>query len=667
MNTNSNDIFIISEDYNITESKVIQYNQVINNLNIDDIGDYIRKQEYLWNVHGEHEPQENIPIPLQLAYLHFFDKNSREIAKQSESNWNIGVMNTYFKTHVAHLCAAHNRCQTLNILSFEDNDNDVTYSTRLNRILSQIEDTWQFCFRYARIYDRVNNPPTTEDLSVSTDPSIFRFSMPDLSERSPFQTVLITFLKELFENNIRKYKGYVCTQIKTPLGSYDTRAWKQIETIQEHVWKAFPKESRWELWCSMTTQGTTMISQLIKLLENCVDSQFPEIRKNRHLWSFNNGLLNGKHWCGITSKWIPAFYPYDSPEAIKLDPREVSCKYFDLDYVDYSSLEDWWDIPTPYFDKVLNAQEFEEDVCKWMYVMGGRLCFDLNEEGLDKWQIIPFLKGIARSGKSTLITNVFSKFYEGQDVRTLSNNIEKKFGLMGIYDGLMFIAPEIKGDLQLEQAEFQSIVSGEDVSIAIKGEKPKSMKWSIPGILGGNEVPTWRDNSGSIIRRLMTWNFKKQIKEKDTDPMLDIKLEKELPSILQKCLRGYLEYAQKYRGEDIWNIIPKYFIDIRKQIATITNPLEHYLESDVVILGSHKTVRCPMKIFKERFNRYCNANNLGRPRFNADFYIGPFSSRDIEARRITEPIQYRDESKERIYEDFVFGVDIKDEDDPEHG
>ena len=196
MNTNSNDIFIISEDYNITESKVIQYNQVINNLNIDDIGDYIRKQEYLWNVHGEHEPQENIPIPLQLAYLHFFDKNSREIAKQSESNWNIGVMNTYFKTHVAHLCAAHNRCQTLNILSFEDNDNDVTYSTRLNRILSQIEDTWQFCFRYARIYDRVNNPPTTEDLSVSTDPSIFRFSMPDLSERSPFQTVLITFLKE---------------------------------------------------------------------------------------------------------------------------------------------------------------------------------------------------------------------------------------------------------------------------------------------------------------------------------------------------------------------------------------------------------------------------------------------------------------------------------------
>ena len=147
MNTNSNEIFIISEDYNLAESKVIQYNQIINNLGIDDIGDYIRKQEYIWNVYGEQEPQENTPIPLQLAYLHFFDKNTREFAKQSEANWNIGVMNTYFQAHVSCLSSAYNRCQVLNVLNFEDSDNDVTYSTRLNRILSQIEDAWQFCFR----------------------------------------------------------------------------------------------------------------------------------------------------------------------------------------------------------------------------------------------------------------------------------------------------------------------------------------------------------------------------------------------------------------------------------------------------------------------------------------------------------------------------------------
>jgi len=217
----------------------------------------------------------------------------------------------------------------------------------------------------------------------------------------------------------------------------------------------------------------------------------------------------------------------------------VSCKYFDSDFEDYHHLTDWKKIPTPYFDKVLQSQEFEEEVCNWMYVMGGRLTFCLND--IDKWQIIPFLKGIARSGKSTLITKVFQKFYEPNDVKKLSNNVEKRFGLSGIYDGLMFIAPEIKGDLNLEQAEFQSIVSGEELAIAIKFETAKNITWDVPGILGGNECPQWKDNSGSILRRLMTWHFKKQIRDEDTDPLLELKLEREMPLILQKCVRGYLE------------------------------------------------------------------------------------------------------------------------------
>jgi hypothetical protein len=89
-------------------------------------------------------------------------------------------------------------------------------------------------------------------------------------------------------------------------------------------------------------------------------------------------------------------------------------------------------IPTPYFDSILKYQKFEDEVCNWAYVMGGRLCFDVGE--LDGWQVIPFFKGIARSGKSTLITKVFKKFYENEDVGTLSNNIEKKFGLSAIKD-----------------------------------------------------------------------------------------------------------------------------------------------------------------------------------------------------------------------------------------
>ena len=408
------------------------------------------------------------------------------------------------------------------------------------------------------------------------------------------------------------------------------------------------------LWKDLTSKGTATLNQLIRYLGDCHDMQFPEIKKNRHLWSFKNGLFLGKIWSDKTGLYQSEFYPYDSKEAMNLDPREVSSKYFDVDFEDYHHLENWYDIPTPHFDKVLKSQNFEENVCKWMYVMAGRLCFDLND--IDKWQIIPFLKGIARSGKSTLITKVIKKFYENDDIRTLSNNIETKFGLSSICDGHMFIAPEIKGDLRLEQAEFQSIVSGEDVSIAVKGEKAKNITWNIPGILGGNEIPNWKDNSGSILRRLLTWDFKKQIKDKDTDPLLEKKLELELPIILQKCIRGYLEYAQKYQSDDIWNVVPRYFEEVRKQVAQNTNQLEHYLQSDDVVIDETKMV--PLKIFKQAFNTHCLANNMSKPRFTQDFYIGPFSSRDIKVRRVPEML-YGNEPKPRRDEDFVIGVDIR--------
>ena len=345
------------------------------------------------------------------------------------------------------------------------------------------------------------------------------------------------------------------------------------------------------------------------------------------------------------------FYPYESSDFACLDPTIVSCKYFDQQFDDFSHLERWQDIPTPNFDKVLKYQKLDQEVCDWAYVMGGRLCYDVGE--LDSWQIIPFFKGIARSGKSTLITKVFKKFYESEDVGVLANNIEKKFGLSAIKDNFMFIAPEIKSDLGLEQAEFQSIVSGEDVSIAVKNKTAVSIEWNVPGVLGGNEVPNWKDNSGSILRRILPWNFTKQVRE--ADPQLDEKLNRELPIILLKCVRGYLDYSNKYRDRDIWNVVPKYFEIIKKQVAMVASTLTNFLESTSIKYGEELCV--PQTIFVQMFNQHCSANNLGKPKFNQDFYVGPFSSRDIEVRE--EIVKY----KGRTYpkQPVIFGLDVIEE------
>jgi hypothetical protein len=54
------------------------------------------------------------------------------------------------------------------------------------------------------------------------------------------------------------------------------------------------------------------------------------------------------------------------------------------------------------------------------------------------------------------------------------------------------------------------------------------------------------------------------------------------------------------------------------------------------------------------FNQHCQENNLGKPKFNPDFYAGPFSSREIEVR--TETRMYKEKSY--AAQPFIFGMDI---------
>ena len=177
-----------------------------------------------------------------------------------------------------------------------------------------------------------------------------------------------------------------------------------------------------------------------------------------------------------------------------------------------------------------------------------------------------------------------------------------------------------------------------------------SLTWNVPGILAGNEVPNWKDNSGSVLRRLLTWNFGRQVME--ADPKLDDKLEIEIPAILCKCVKAYLEASRKYNAQDIWNVVPQYFKTVQTQVAMITNTLQHFLASEKVRYG--KDLCCPQKLFVHVFNQHCQENNLGKPKFNPDFYAGPFSSREIEVR--TETRMYKEKSY--AAQPFIFGMDI---------
>ena len=640
------DTHFIDKEPNRYEALAVLQKQTIQSMNEETIINIIETFEKMWNLRTE-----DFKCARELGYRQYVHIDNFD----TEGNPNVGGIDILAIKGIREkqrrfLVDLKGQIKKLK-LDKKGDENDTTMITRVHNILKQVKDGYDNVRRHYGAYERVVNPTAVPQTKSISDASTM--GEDDLDNSIPLQKCIIFCLDELEKAKYRRYKGHCCEERKTEDGHH-TRAWEQKMTIEEFVYSLSNKDDNFEMWKNFTSKGS-IFREVIDHLSKCQDSQFPTINKRRHVWSFKNGVFVGKEWVSTNQEnpddgyYTCTFYPYNSIEFKNLDPSIVACKYFDNDFNDYSNLERWQDIPTPNFDKVLQYQKFEDEVCNWAYVMGGRLCYDVGE--LDSWQIIPFFKGIAKSGKSTLITKVFKNFYENQDVRTLSNNIEKKFGLSSIKDAFMFIAPEVKGDLALEQAEFQSLVSGENVSVAVKNKPAEEIpEWKVPGVLGGNEVPGWKDNSGSVLRRILPWNFSKQVRQ--ADPRLDEKLKHELPRILLKCVRGYIEYRNKYADADIWDVVPKYFEIIKMQVAKVANSLIHFLESTIVDKGKDQYV--PQNLFVAAFNTHCKNNNLGQHKFHEDFYVGPFSSYDIEVRN--ESVSYR--GRQYPVQPVIFGIDL---------
>jgi hypothetical protein len=115
-----------------------------------------------------------------------------------------------------------------------------------------------------------------------------------------------------------------------------------------------------------------------------------------------------------------------------------------------------------------------------------------------------------------------------------------------------------------------------------------------------------------------------------------------------------LDYAQKYKDKDIWNILPKYFKTIQSQVA-----YSDQLAPTLPVLGEIRfglELFVPQKVFIAQFNQHCRENNLETPRFNQDFYAGPFSARELEVRVETKIYKGQAFSTQP----FIFGVDFID-------
>ena len=445
----------------------------------------------------------------------------------------------------------------------------------------------------------VQNHGSAEDGDDPDAPSagVAAFSPMNAEELSKFQQLLVYLLNCAYAKSYRKYDGACFVEMFTPEG-HKMHAWKKVYTIEEFVYDVTRKELNFEMWANLTSkQGN--VSAAVDYLSHCRDVQFRTLDKDRRVFAFRNGTYFAR---------TDAFVPHVSADA---PGDKVACKFFDLDFdLEHAAAarDDWYDISTPNFQSILDFQEFTREVSEWMYVLLGRLIYEVGE--MDGWQVIPYLKGQASSGKSTILLKVCRNFYDREDVGVLSNNIEKKFGLSSFADKYLFVAPEIKGDMQMEQAEFQSIVSGEDVLVNVKYQKAKSVEWRVPGIMAGNELPNWSDNAGSIVRRVILFDFKNRVDNGDME--LGKKLQAEMGNLVLKCNRAYHAAVAKHAKTSIWTSLPDYFKATRADMTQDTNALEHFLLCDKLVLGAD--LYMPVNDFEQAFRGHCIDYGLQRTR-----------------------------------------------------
>jgi hypothetical protein len=492
---------------------------------------------------------------------------------------------------------------------------------------------------------------------------MFRYSELDYDTMSACQSLILYLLEQLQRKEYRRYvvedKGMCYQKIYNDKG-HDTHAWKPAMNIKSFVIDMTRKDFNANMWKNLTASKENL-KFVTQNLTDCLDPEFEDLAKDRHIFSFNNGVYITKIKYESEDDdddriWIDQWIPFEGQGAKKIGASVVSSKYFDLFFEDCSELEDWFDIiktKCPYFISVMTYQQWPEEVQRWLCILMGRMLYNVGE--LDDWQVFIFLLGMAGSGKSTIIENIIKQFYEPADVGIVGNNIQKSFGLSALVGKKIVIGPEIKGNWGIDQAELQSMVSGESVSVNRKFKEAISEKFTSPLAIAGNVAPDFQDNAGSMSRRTIVFPFEYKVKKGDTK--LGVKIQKEMAFIIQACNKGYLDAYHKYGTSGIWEVLPDLFKKTQESMTENTNALAHFLKTDLVVLG--KDQYCREKIFVAAFNDHCKESHFSTSKWTSQFYSGPFADNGIKLTK-NQRRRYPNKPGEKTFSgSFIFGVDIK--------
>ena len=306
---------------------------------------------------------------------------------------------------------------------------------------------------------------------------------------------------------------------------------------------------------------------LIQLLTGLPDARCPFLNKSRTLFSYPTGIYDASQG---------TFASYQDQRS----SAHSTANFFDVDVC-----PDWLQLPpleisTPHFDKILLDQEFDEVARRWMYVLCGRLLFDVGT--LDDWQVTLYIRGVAGSGKSSILKTM-AMMYEAGDVGYMMSDGQATFSDEHLYDKFIVMAMDLDRKTTFSATRINSMTSGEKVSINRKYKTALNETWKPPMVIASNAQPPWPDVAGNLTRRFPILTFNHPVRQ--SDPQLFDKLKREVPILVIKMSRAYLDAVREYGTRSLWEdgILPTMCHEARRQYLITSNPLAAFLASDRLV------------------------------------------------------------------------------------
>lgn len=463
-----------------------------------------------------------------------------------------------------------------------------------------------------------------------------RFKRSLEAKSSPHQKLLLSILQTLSVLGYKRYGGNV--MIPVVINGIYTYSWKKKCSVKDFVWEHINSHLHSENF-ENATNSKGNVQFVIEFLTTCNQHEFMDLHKERRIHSFRNGIYitSIMDERGVfTSKSHLILFESQNPSTDVILRRmteggKVAACFHDCDLP--LSRESANPVT---FEKISTHQRWIEDVKSWFRAACGRMLHPIastpSPQTLEKWQVFFLLIGVGNSGKSTTIDNVVYNFFDSEDVAYIQNNLEKQYGWSKCKGKYMWLAPEITGNFaeHCDQAQFQQVVEGGRLASAKKYavETIEFDPFDLPGMMGANETIEFKDNGESVSRRRVDFHFGQPIQH--VDPLMPEKLKEELGHIIVRCNEEYLKKTNDVKSR-IWDSLPEYFIELRKENAAQTNSLENFLQNGKIEF--HPDYYIVQTEFQRLYKSFCKQNDIVARTLKRDFYEAPFIRRGMHVIR----------------------------------